>query len=283
MDAYTIIRAALILGGVGLCFGVLIALAHARLKVLEDPRIEGAVERLPGTNCGACSFAGCRAFAVGLTEDEAQPAGCTQLDAEGIARLADYLGVDTGTAVKRVARLLCAGGADVAAQQAEYRGVGTCNAAAAISGGGKACTWGCIGLADCMHVCDYGAITMDRFGIPHVELELCTACEDCVEVCPKELFVIMPVTQKLIVQCRSALEGDAAELICKVACTACGRCALDGAPGLIEMRDGLAVVDYVRNESAGPEAIARCPTGAIVWLEGEQFTGTRQSERMSTS
>jgi Fe-S-cluster-containing hydrogenase component 2 len=56
-----------------------------------------------------------------------------------------------------------------------------------------------------------------------------------------------------------------------VACTGCGKCALDAAAGLIEIVDGLAVVDYTRNESAEPGATARCPTGAIVWVEDAQF------------
>ncbi|MDJ0976429.1 MAG: (Fe-S)-binding protein [Planctomycetota bacterium] len=283
MDVEAVLRAVLILGGVGLAFGVLVALAHTRLKVYEDPRIEGAVERLPGSNCGACGFAGCRAFAEGLVEATAQPAGCTQLGADGIATLAAYLGVEAGTAVKRVARLLCAGGANVAVQQAEYRGLSTCAAAAAVAAGGKGCSWGCIGLADCHDACDYEAIWMDAQDLPRVVPDNCTACGDCVDACPKDLFVLMPMEHKLLVQCKSALEGEAIEALCKVACTACGRCAADAAEGLIEMRSGLAVVDYGKNELATPEAITRCPTGAIRWVEGAQLPDTAPLAEMVTT
>jgi ferredoxin len=72
------------------------------------------------------------------------------------------------------------------------------------------------------------------------------------------------------VQCKSELEGDEAEALCRVACTACGKCALDAAEGVIRMERGLAVIDYERNGSAGPEAIVRCPTGAIAWVEESQ-------------
>jgi ferredoxin len=106
--------------------------------------------------------------------------------------------------------------------------------------------------------------------MPVVEPTRCTACNDCVEACPQDLFTLMPFDWKLIVQCRSALEGEAAEALCKFACTACGKCALDAAPGLIAMRGGLAVVDYARNDAAAPGATARCPTGAIAWVEGRQ-------------
>jgi Na+-translocating ferredoxin:NAD+ oxidoreductase RNF subunit RnfB len=261
----------LILGGVGAVFGALIAIAHRFLKVWEDPRIGDVAEMLPGSNCGACGFAGCRAFAVGLIEEASQPAQCTQMTPDGIGEVADYLGVAAGEAQRRVARLLCAGGSDVALRRADYSGLETCGAAAAVSGGGKGCWWGCLGHGDCEVVCDYDAIVMDGNDLPRVIPERCTACGDCVEGCPKDLFVLMPVDRKLIVQCKSELEGERAEDLCRVACTACGKCAQDAAEGVVSMANGLAVVDYLQNDRAGPEAIERCPTGAIAWVEGAQF------------
>ena len=266
-----ILQAVLMLGGIGLVFGVCIALANRRLWVWEDPRIDAVANMLPNSNCGACGQAGCRAFAEGLVKGKVQPAECTVMGQGDREDVAAYLGVDVGQATKRVARLLCAGGCDVAPQLAEYRGYATCKAAAAVVGGGKACAWGCLGLADCEVVCDLDAIYMNDARLPVVIPERCTACGDCVETCPKDLFTLMPMDYKLIVQCKNLLEGDEATAACRVACNACGRCALDAAPGVIDMVDGLAVVNYAKNELAGPEAIARCPTGAIVWVEGAQF------------
>jgi ferredoxin len=80
----------------------------------------------------------------------------------------------------------------------------------------------------------------------------------------------MPLDHNLIVQCKNLLDGDAAEAVCAVACTACGRCVQDAAPGLIEIDQGLAVVDYEKIETQNPEAVSRCPTNAIVWVEGAQ-------------
>jgi RnfABCDGE-type electron transport complex B subunit len=270
MSATAILVSVAILGALGLTFAGLIALTHRKFKVWEDPRIDAVADMLPNANCGACGEAGCRAFAEGVVEGRIRPAGCTVMGADDVVQLAEFLGVEAGEANKRVARLLCAGGSNVAVQQADYHGLETCKAAAAVAGGGKGCRWGCLGLSDCEVSCDFDAIHMTRYGIPVVDPEKCTACGDCVEACPKDLFVLMPIEQKLIVQCKSHLEGDEIEELCRVACTACGRCAADAAPGLIEMRDGLAVVDYGRNELADPAAIARCPTGAIVWVEGAQ-------------
>ena len=279
MNAATILVSVGILGGVALVFAVLIAVANKKLWVWEDPRIDAVVEMLPGSNCGACGVAGCRTFAEELVGGRVQPALCTQLGAEDVTDLADYLGVEAGEAVQRVARLLCAGGAHVALQRAEYRGLDTCAAAAAVAGGGKGCAWSCLGLADCEVVCDYDAIYMNLDGLPVVIPELCTACGDCVDACPRDLFVMMPLEQKLIVQCKSLLLGEEAEELCAVACNGCGLCVVDAAPGLIEMVDGLAVIDYSRNELADPKATERCPTGAIVWLEGQQFADSPQPLR----
>jgi Na+-translocating ferredoxin:NAD+ oxidoreductase RNF subunit RnfB len=263
-----------ILAGVGLVFAILIALAYRKLRVYEDPRIDVVTAMLPGANCGACGFPGCRGFAEQAVAGKVKPANCNVINDEGAAAIAKYLGVDVGEANRRVARLLCAGGTNVAAQQAEYRGLPTCAAAAAVAGGGKACAWGCIGYGDCAVSCDFGAITMLPNGLPQVDLALCTACGDCVDACPKGLFQILPLDQKLLVQCRSLIEGDEALEACRVACTTCGKCVLDAAPGVVSIESGVAVVNYEKNMLADPSATRRCPTGAIVWLEGAQFVAS---------
>jgi electron transport complex protein RnfB len=275
MSASSIAIAAGILAGVGLVFGALIALANRRFKVWEDPRIDEVAALLPGANCGACGFPGCRGFAEACVTGRVKPAGCTVMNDDMRADLAAFLGVDAGEANRRVARLLCAGGTDVAPRKATYRGVESCAAAVAVGGGGKGCAWGCVGLGDCAVACTFDAITMSANGLPVVDAEKCTACNDCVVACPLDLFTLMPVDHHLVVQCRSLLQGDDATRVCAVACNACGRCAAD-APGLITMRDGLAVIDYGRIETATRDATARCPTGAIVWLEGGQFAALRE-------
>jgi Na+-translocating ferredoxin:NAD+ oxidoreductase RNF subunit RnfB len=271
MEPGTILVAAAIVGGVGLVFGVLIAVANRAFSVWEDPRIEAVAAMLPGNNCGACGQAGCRAFAELLVKGGVQPAGCTVMGPADREDVAAFLGVGAGEVDKVVARLLCAGGSDVAPRKALYRGIESCAAAVSVGGGGKGCTWGCLGYADCAVSCTFDAITMDAFGLPVVDVDKCTACNDCVEACPLGLFALMPLDHKLIVQCKSLLEGEDATAVCAVACNACGRCVADGAPGLISMQRGLAVIDYDRVELAEPAAAARCPTGAILWLEGQQF------------
>jgi electron transport complex protein RnfB len=265
------LQAILTLGGVGLVFAIFIALANRKLWVWSDPRIDLVASMLPNNNCGACGLPGCRAFAEKAVEGAIEPSKCSVGSDEMHQAIAGLLGVEAGTAVRRVARLLCAGGSDVAGTQAEYRGIATCASAAAVAGGGKGCTWGCLFLADCERACDFDAITMSETGLPVVDPVKCTACGDCVDACPKDLFVIMPVNQRLLVQCRNLLAGDEVLEDCKVACTACGKCVQDAVPGLISIASGVAVVNYDLNAQADQRAVERCPTNAIVWLSGAQF------------
>jgi Na+-translocating ferredoxin:NAD+ oxidoreductase RNF subunit RnfB len=249
--------------GAGLAAGL--AIANRRLYVYEDPRIDEVEEMLPSANCGACGAAGCRAFAELAVAREIAPGKCTVNPPEMNTAVADFLGVEAGGGEKQVARLACAGGTNVARNRAYYYGLETCRAATLVGGGPKACTWGCLGFGDCMDVCDFGAIRMDSHGLPVVDEERCTACNACVEVCPKELFSLHSVSHRLWVACKSEAEGEIAEADCEVACTACGRCAAD-APELIEMTGNLARIDYSKNRLATRDPIQRCPTGAIVFL-----------------
>ena len=243
----------------------LLIVAYRKLAVAEDPRIDEVEAMLPGANCGACGQPGCRAFAECLVKGVSTPSACTVSNDDARQRIARFLGVSVGETQKRVARLACNGGNNVARMNAVYRGEASCLAAAQVSGGGKTCVWGCLGYGDCERACDFGAIHMNSHALPVVDESQCTACGDCVTVCPKDLFTIQPVSQQLWVRCNNREWGDEILRYCEVACTACGRCAMD-APGVIEMHNNLPVVNY--SKSIQPqEAIQRCPTGAIVWLD----------------
>jgi electron transport complex protein RnfB len=261
-----------ILGGLGLLFGVVLAVANRFLKVEEDPRIEEVEGLLPGSNCGACGEPGCRAFAERLVAGARSPGGCTVSSPDGIVRIAAFLGVDAGREAKRVARLHCAGGLGRARQLADYEGFEGCRAAVVAGGGGKSCSWGCLGLADCERACTFDAIAMNPDRLPVVSVDKCTACGDCVAACPRDLFEILPLDQPLLVQCKTPLQAEAARALCKVACDACGRCAQDAAPGVIKMVNNLPIVDQPAALTLGdPRATVRCPTGAIRWVTGDQF------------
>jgi Na+-translocating ferredoxin:NAD+ oxidoreductase subunit B len=257
----------------GLCvlLAALLAMAHRRLWVEEDPRLDVVEQLLPGANCGACGVPGCRAFAQRVIAGEFTPGQCTVGGQATARRVGAYLGIDAGDVEKKVARLLCAGGSDVAVHAAAYEGYSSCRAALTVGGGFKGCTCGCLGLGDCQVACRFDAIMMAPNGLPLVDFEACTGCGDCVRACPKDLFEVLPAAQHLVVQCRSVLAGDTVTMICRVGCNGCSLCAADAPEGLVHMVSNLPVVDTGKLPLQTRAAIQRCPTGAITWIEDQQF------------
>jgi electron transport complex protein RnfB len=266
-----VLLAPAIMLGIGLFFGIVLAVASRLLRVDEDPRIQETNDLLPGSNCGACGQPGCLPFAERLVSGLVTPSQCTVASEEQIELIAEYLQVDAGDQEKQVSRLRCGGGKAQAHQIAEYHGFETCRAAAVVSGGGKGCSWGCLGLGDCEVACTFDVIHMNDNGLPQVDTENCVACPDCVDACPRDLLEIVPLSQHLYVQCNIPLAGEAATNLCSVACDACGKCVADAAPGLIHMEGELPVIDYSSGAIARPSATFRCATNSIKWIEGDQF------------
>jgi len=243
----------------------LLIFANKKLKIKEDPRLDVIESLLPNANCGACGYAGCRQFAEALIAKQTQPGLCSVSDDAGRQRIGHIIGVEVVNIEKTVARIACAGGDNVAKWAGHYQGVKNCNIAATVAGGGKACAWGCLGFGDCEQICDFNAIDMNQHGLPVVNEELCTACGDCVTICPKELFSLHKISHRLWVNCKNLQKGDEILAACEVACTACGRCAMDAREDLIIMDNNLPIVDYSKTHET-KEPLQRCPTGAIVWI-----------------
>ncbi len=273
--------AGLFMTGLGVSLAVLLSAANKKLYVYEDPRIDEIEALLPRNNCGACGTAGCRAFAEAAIRGDIAPGQCTVCTPAQAQTIASLLAVTVGEQEKRVARIACAGGRQVAINRARYAGLESCRAAHLVAGGGKGCAWGCLGFGDCVDVCDFDAIHMDPFQLPVVHDALCIACNDCIEVCPKNLISLQNESRKLWVACSNRDFGAEAEAQCEVICNACGRCMADAPTGLISINENLAVIDYTINARATRDAIERCPTGAIVWMEsGEKAIKGRRAAKI---
>jgi Na+-translocating ferredoxin:NAD+ oxidoreductase subunit B len=124
------------LAGLAVLLATVLLIASRKLAVVEDRRLVAVEAALPGINCGACGQPSCRAFAEALLAGAAVPAACSVSPPSVHRRIAEFLGIAVGEARRRVARLACAGGRDLAPLRAHYRGEATCAAAAVVAGGG---------------------------------------------------------------------------------------------------------------------------------------------------
>ncbi|MDR2578425.1 MAG: RnfABCDGE type electron transport complex subunit B, partial [Chitinispirillales bacterium] len=140
----------MVLGAVGLFFGVVLAIASRTLQVFIDPKISRIQEALPGANCGACGHPGCGAFAKALVEGKAQPNACTPGGEKTTANVADILGVSAQASEPLMAVIHCKGGTAEAKDRAIYDGIPDCHAATLTGNGSKICPDGCLGLGSCV-------------------------------------------------------------------------------------------------------------------------------------
>ena len=147
-----ILYAVLLLGGLGLAFGLLLTYASKIFHVDVDERVEKIRECLGGANCGACGYAGCDAFAEAVVAGKAPADGCAPGGKKAAQTIAGIMGVTVEEKERMVARVLCQGVPGVAKERYVYDGYKSCAVAASIAGGPKECRFACVGLGDCMDV-----------------------------------------------------------------------------------------------------------------------------------
>ncbi|MEW6048779.1 MAG: RnfABCDGE type electron transport complex subunit B [Bacillota bacterium] len=257
-----ILRAAVLLGSLGLLFGIGLVVAGRFLKVQEDPRLGQVVESLPGANCGACGFSGCSAFARALVGQRAPMNGCRAGGDPVAERLARILGQNVEVAGRRVARVLCGGDREKAAARAVYNGVPDCRAADAVTGGPKACPHGCLGYGSCVAACPFGALAMGPDGLPEVDEEKCTGCGLCELSCPRGAIRVLPASASYV-RCVSAMPGKFVRQVCEAGCIGCRICERACDPDAIHVVDNLAAIDPDMCSHCG-RCAEKCPTRCIV-------------------
>ncbi len=253
----------LILGGLSFAFAVFLAFAARRFKISEDPLVAKIEEILPGTNCGACGFAGCHALSELLAGRKAEPGACVTGGPEAAKKIAALLGVTANVAELRVASIHCQGGKSKARSRFEYVGIKTCLSSHTTAGGPKACFYGCLGLGDCVRVCPFNALSMNKDDLPVVDENKCVACGKCVAVCPRKIITLVPRRKWTYVGCISKDRGKAVKDVCSVGCIGCGICAKVTKSGAITMEDNLPRLQIDKGLDF-EEAVQRCPAHCFV-------------------
>ncbi len=259
----TIILAVLSMGGLCALLSFLLAGADKKLRVEQDPRVEKVLAALPGVNCGGCGFPGCSAFAEHVVAGDARINGCAPGGQATAEKIAVIMGVEVGSMEKQVAVVLCHGGTKEAVRSAVYDGVKTCRAATFVGGGGKLCSYGCLGYGDCVAACPFDAIAMNDNLLPVVDPQKCTACGKCVEACPRQLIELHSVNHTMFVFCKSQEKGPAVKKACSVGCIACRLCVKNSpVENGIVMNGNLASIDHAICPPSDV-VVEKCPMNTI--------------------
>ncbi|MCM8819158.1 MAG: RnfABCDGE type electron transport complex subunit B [Candidatus Omnitrophica bacterium] len=255
------VNSILIVGCLGLFFGIFLTIIYTKFKVEENPLFSKIYTLLPKANCGGCGFAGCSAFAESLIENKTSVDKCVLLDEKSFSEICKLLGITSEKKEKLVARVFCYGGTN-AKKKFEYSTLKSCNALNAIFDTNYECIYGCLGLGDCVKVCPVNAISITDKNIAEVNEDKCIGCGKCVEICPKKIIHLIPFSKKVFIACSSNDKGAFVIKICRSGCIGCGKCVKACPQGAIKIENNLAIIDYEKCDNCG-KCVEECPRKII--------------------
>ena len=241
--------------------------------VPRDPLIDKIRAALPGANCGACGFPGCDSYAEAIVAENVVINACTAGGSAVAEKIAVITGRTGGPVQQAAAALACRGSYLHSPQKGKYTGIKTCRGAKLATGSTKLCLWGCLGFGDCVKVCAFGALSMDKEkGLPVIDYTKCTGCRVCMAECPQGLLVGVPKDQKgAIILCSNRNPNRQGVIkTCKIACIKCGQCVKNCPRQCIELVNHIPVVDLTKCDSCGT-CVEKCPTKVFKIIEKDIF------------
>lgn len=255
------------LGVVGASSAAILFLVGQKFKVDEDPRITEVNEILPAANCGGCGFPGCAAFADACVKSDAlENLSCPVGGQETMDKVAAILGKTVTASAKKIAVIRCNGNCEERPRLNLYDGASNCAVAASLYSGDTGCSFGCLGLGDCVDSCAFDAIHINpETMLPEVVEDACTACGACVKACPKGIIELRkqgPKSRRIFVSCVNKEKGGLAKKACNVACIGCSKCFKACPFEAITIENNLAYIDEDKCRLCR-KCVSQCPTNAI--------------------
>lgn len=152
-----------------LIFGAILGFASIRFKVEGNPVVDQLDALLPQTQCGQCSYPGCRPYAEAIAEGGESINKCPPGGEGTIAAIADLLGVEPEPL------------------DAEH-GAEKESAMVAVIREDE-----CIGCTKCIQACPVDAILGAAKQMHTVIESECTGCDLCLDPCPVDCIDMLPI------------------------------------------------------------------------------------------
>jgi len=163
----SIITAILILLVLAAIFGVILGFAAIYFKVDEDPVVDQIDNLLPQTQCGQCSYPGCRPYAEAIANgdeiNKCPPGGESTIHALAELLGRDFVALDEEHGEEKGKRVALI-------REAE-----------------------CIGCTKCIQACPVDAILGAAKQMHTVIADECTGCDLCIEPCPVDCIDMVAV------------------------------------------------------------------------------------------
>ena len=166
------LSAILALAALAVVFGLILGFAAIRYKVEGDPLVDKIDALLPQTQCGQCTYPGCRPYAEAIAKGEADINQCPPGGETTIIALADLLGKDPKP---------------LNPEHGEEKGKRVAVIDEKI----------CIGCTLCIQACPVDAILGAAKQMHTVIASECTGCDLCIPPCPVECIDMVQIQPTL--------------------------------------------------------------------------------------
>jgi electron transport complex protein RnfB len=157
---------------IAVLLGAILGFSALKFRVEGNPLVDKIDAILPQTQCGQCSFPGCKPYATAIAAGEAEINRCPPGGEEGIQKLAELLGRD-----------FVPFGEDTAAPKPKSIAIIDENT--------------CIGCTLCIQACPVDAISGAAKQMHTIIESECTGCELCIVPCPVDCITMVAIQESI--------------------------------------------------------------------------------------